>query len=153
MLIHEIYHKDPVTVRENVSVRDALKTILHKRINGLVVVNALGAVVGVLAVQDIAGSTIPRQFKKNIHMAAAMYRQGFFSESCLAIQDDPVEKHMRKNFVSVTLKDNIMAITADFLQNDLYIVPVIEKGELIGVITRSEIKRALAYGMKIEGYF
>jgi len=152
MLIHEIYHPEPVTIREDVSIRDALNTILHKRINGLVVINAAGRVVGVLAIQDIAGATIPNQFKKNIHMAAAMYRKGFFSESGLAIQDQPVKKYMRKNFVSVSLQDNIMAVTADFLQNDLYIVPVIEKGELVGVITRSEIKKALAYGMKIKGY-
>ncbi|NCN82357.1 MAG: CBS domain-containing protein [Candidatus Pacebacteria bacterium] len=150
MLIHEIYHKSPVTILEDVSVRDALNTILHKGINGLVVVNKASKVVGVLAVQDIAGATIPRQFKKNIHMAAAMYRKGFFSESCLAIQDDPVSKYMRKNFVSVNLQDNIMAVTADFLKNDLYIVPVIEDGKLLGVITRSEIKKALAYGMKLQ---
>jgi len=152
MLIHEIYHKDPVTIRDDVTIRDALNTILHKRINGLVVTDKNNKVIGVLAIQDIAGATIPTQFKKNIHMAAAMYRKGFFSESCIAIQDEPVSKYMRKNFVSVNLQDNIMAVTADFLQNDLYIVPVIEAGELVGVITRSEIKKALAYGMKIKGY-
>ncbi|MDA1079529.1 MAG: CBS domain-containing protein [bacterium] len=153
MLIHEILHSDPVSIREDVSIRDALNTILHKRINGLIVTDKSGKVVGVLAIQDIAGATIPTQFKKNIHMAAAMYRKGFFSESCAAIQDDPVSKHMRKNFVSVGMHDNIMAVTADFLQNDLYIVPVIEKGKLVGVITRSEIKRALAYGMRLKGFF
>ena len=153
MLIHEIYHKEPVTIREDVTIRDALNTILHKRINGLVVTDKNGTVVGVLAIQDIAGATIPRQFKKNIHMAAAMYRKGFFSESCVAIQDEPVSKYMRKNFVSVNLQDNIMAVTADFLQNDLYIVPVIEKDTLVGVITRSEIKHALAYGMKLKGFY
>ena len=46
-----------------------------------------------------------------------------------------------------------MAVTADFLKNDLYIVPVVEKGELLGVVTRSEIKKALAYGMRIPKYY
>jgi predicted transcriptional regulator len=55
---------------------------------------------------------------------------------------------MRKEFVSVSLHDNIMAVTADFLKNDLYIVPVIDKGAIIGVVTRSEIKKALIYGMR-----
>lgn len=56
---------------------------------------------------------------------------------------------MRRDFIQVSLEDNIMSITADFLKNDLYIVPVVEKGELIGIVTRSEIKKALAAAMEI----
>jgi predicted transcriptional regulator len=56
---------------------------------------------------------------------------------------------MRKNFESVSLEDHILSVTAEFLRGDLYIVPVIENKELIGVVTRSEIKRALAIGMNI----
>jgi len=153
MLIHELYHPDPVTIREDVSIRDALSTIIHRKINGLVVIDKDSKVVGVLAIQDIAGATIPRQFKNNVQMASAMYRRGFFTESCEAIQNEPVSKHMRRDFVTVGLHDNIMAVTADFLKNDLYIVPVIEKNKLVGIITRSEIKKALAYGMRLKGYF
>ena len=153
MLIHELYHPDPVTIREDVSIRDALSTIIHRKINGLVVIDKDSKVVGVLAIQDIAGATIPRQCKNNVQMASAIYRRGSFTESCEAIENDPVSKHMRRDFVTVGLHDNIMAVTADFLKNDLYIVPVIEKNKLVGIITRSEIKKALAYGMRLKGYF
>jgi CBS domain-containing protein len=151
MLVSEIYHKDPVTITDSVTVREALKLIVRKRINGLVVLNEAGnKVVGVLAVQDIAAATIPRQMRNSIGMAAAIYKKGFFHEMCKSIQDFPVKKIMRKDFEKVALDDHIMAITADFLHNDLYIVPVIEDGQLVGVITRSEIKKALAYGMNIN---
>lgn len=50
--------------------------------------------------------------------------------------------------MTVSLHDNIMAITADFLKNDLYLVPVLENGQLVGVVTRTEIKKALLYGMR-----
>lgn len=151
MLISDIYHHQVITVDQDTSVEDALKTLLKKKVNGLIIVDDRQHVVGVLAIQDIAAATIPRQFRQNIQMAAAMYRKGFFSDMCAEIQHEPVKKVMRKNFTIVTLQDNIMAVTADFLKNDLYIVPVMKNGELVGVVTRSEIKKALAYGMRITG--
>lgn len=153
MLISELYHPHAITVSEEVTVVEALKIFISKKVNGLIVVNAEEQVVGVLALQDIAAATIPRQFRQNVQMAAAMYRPGFFSDTCDEVKDVKVQKIMRKNFTIVSLSDNIMAVTADFLKNDLYIVPVIEKGTLLGVVTRSEIKKALAYGMRLPKYF
>ncbi|MBP9819634.1 CBS domain-containing protein [Candidatus Woesebacteria bacterium] len=150
MLISEIYHKKVKTISDNYSIRDALKELIEDKINGLVVVDKNKQVVGVLSLQDIAAATLPRQFRQNINMAAAMYKKGFFHEMCTEIMDDPVKKFMRKSFVSVDLDDNIMAVIADFLRNDLYIVPVINKKKLVGIVTRSEIKKALAYGMNIH---
>lgn len=152
MLIKDIYHKDPITITDDLTVQEALKIIVKKRINGLIVTDKdnPNKVKGVLAVQDIAAATVPRQFRKNLGMAAAMYKKGFFHEMCAEIKDLPVTKIMRKNFEYVSLDDHILAITAEFLRGDLYIVPVIEDKELVGVVTRSEIKKALLYGMNIK---
>lgn len=125
-----------------------MNELLKNKINALVVVNTKNKVVGVISLQDIAGATIPTQFKKNIRMAAAMYKIGFFTEMCQQLKNKTVSEIMRKEFVSVSLDDNIMAVTADFLKNDLYVVPVIEDGKLLGVVTRSEIKKAIHYGMR-----
>ncbi len=147
MLISEIYHKKAKTISATVTIKEALRELISDNINGLIVVDGDRKVVGVLSIQDIAAATLPRQFRKNINMAAAMYRKGFFHEQCAEIADEQIKKFMRKSFVSVSLEDNILAVIADFLNNDLYIVPVIENKELIGIVTRSEIKKALAYGM------
>lgn len=148
MLISEIYHKHARTFPLTATILEAVEELVKDEINGLIILNEKEKVVGVLSLQDIAAATIPRQFKKNIRMAAAMYKRGFFTEMCQEIKDKPVSSIMRKEFVSVNLHDNIMAVTADFLKNDLYIVPVLDKGSLIGVVTRSEIKQALIYGMR-----
>ena len=148
MLISEIYHTHPKTLMVNASVLEAVEELIKDEVNGLVVINDKKKVMGLLSLQDIAAATVPRQFRKNVRMAAAMYKPGFFTEMCQQIKDDPVSTVMRKEFITVDLDDNIMAVTADFLKNDLYIVPVIEKGQLLGVVTRSEIKKALHYGMR-----
>jgi len=153
MLISEVYHHRPVTIKKDATAREALWKLLDKKINGLVVVDDKKRVLGILSLQDIAAATVPRQFRKNIAMAAAMYRKGFFSEQSKSIQDKLVSEIMRKDFVSVSLHENIMAVTADFLKNDLYIVPVVDKKKLVGIVTRSEIKHALAYGMRLPSRY
>lgn len=152
MLIGEIYHRYPKTLFSTATIREAVEELIKDEVNALVVLNKHHKVVGVLSLQDIAAATVPRQFRRNIRMAAAMYRPGFFTDICQQIKDDPITTVMRKEFVAVTLDDNILAVTADFLKNDLYICPVIESGELKGVVTRTEIKKALHYGMRDMGH-
>lgn len=148
MLISEIYHTHPKTILGTTTVEEAVDVLMADEVNALIVVDTNEKILGVISLQDIAAHTIPRQFRKNIRMAAAMYKKGFFTEMCQELRGLPVTDVMRKEFTSVDLHDNIMAVTADFLKNDLYIVPVIEKGKLLGVITRTEIKKALHYGMR-----
>jgi len=149
MLIKDIYHPHIRTIRMDKTIRDAVTELISTKYNAFIVVDKNDKVVGVLSLQDIAGATIPPEFKDNIAMASAMYRQGFFHEMCREIENLLVKDIMRTNFVSVSLNDNIMAITADFLKNDLYVVPVIEQGKLLGIITRSEIKHAIGKAMGI----
>lgn len=148
MLIKDIYHKNPITIKTTATIEEVVDVFIKNKINGLIVTNEAGLVKGVVSLQDIAAATIPRQFRDNIRMAAAMYRKGFFTQMCQQLMDKSVSSVMRKEFVSVGLEDNIMAVTADFLKNDLYLVPVIEDKKLIGIVTRSEIKKAIAYGMR-----
>ncbi len=151
MLIEELYHQNPITLTPEQTVADALRTMEEKNVNGFLVLKDK-KVVGVLSLQDIAAATVPYQFQKNYHMAMAMYRRGFFHEQAAAIKDLTVKKIMRRDFVTVNLKTNIMTIMSDFLRNDLYIVPVVEKGELVGIVTRSQIREALLEGMGLEKY-
>ena len=147
MLIGEIYHKHPKVLHKDNTVREAVAELLKDDINGAVVVDDQLHVHGIVSLQDIAGATVPDEFKANVNMALAMYRRGFFKEMCEEIADLPITKVMRKEFLKVTLETNIMAVTVDFLKNDLYIVPVIKDKQLIGVVTRTQIKLAIAEHM------
>lgn len=148
MLVSDIYNPHPKSLSYKATVFEAVKELLKDEINAIAIINDKHKVIGILSLQDIAAATIPRQFRRNPLMAAAMYKRGFFTDMCQELKDQPVTSVMRKEFTTVTLTDNIMTITADFLKNDLYIVPVFDKGKYIGVITRTEIKDALIYGMR-----
>ncbi len=150
MLIEELYHKNPITLSPDVTLAEALGKMEKDDVNGFIVVDGDKKVLGIISLQDIAAVTVPYQFRKNYGMAMGMYRRGFFHEQAKEIKDKKVKEVMRLDFTSVNLKTNIMAIMSDFLKNDLYIVPVVEKGKLIGVVTRSQIREALLTGMNLD---
>ncbi len=149
MLIKDFYHRLPHTIRPEEKIGKALQHLLDQEHNGFIVVDKQKRVLGILSIQDIAAAAIPEEFRQNVGMAKAMYRKGYFHEACKELSHQLVKDVMRKKFISVTLTDNIMAIIADFLENDLYVVPVIEDKKLIGVVTRTEVKMALAKGMNL----
>lgn len=147
MLIAKIYRRHPKTVLPTATIQDVVKRMLKDSTNGYIVTDKHKHVLGVIALQDIAAAIVPREFRHNLGMAKAMYVQGFFHELCHDLKHQPVSSIMRKNFTSVDLNTNIMAVLTDFLENDLYIVPVINNKKLIGIVTRSEVKHALATGL------
>lgn len=148
MLIREVYRHRPKTVTPAMSIRDVLKRMLRQDVNGYIVVKER-RVVGVISLQDIAAMIVPEEFRENLGMAMALYKHGFFHDQCVEIGKRKVADIMRRTFLTVDLHTNMMAVMTDFLNNDLYIVPVVEKGRLIGVVTRSEVKRAIATGMRL----
>ena len=126
---------------------NVVQELIDEEHNGFIVVDKQKHTLGILSLQDIAAAAIPEEFKQHVGMAKAMFRKGFFHEVCHDLKDRTAAEVMRTTFISVTLHDNIMAIIADFLENDLYVVPVVDGKKLIGVVTRTEVKLALARGM------
>lgn len=153
MKIAEIYHNDIQTIHQDNLISEAVALIHNKHYNGLIVVDDNDKVVGVLSVQDIAGAIIPASFQDNTSMASAMYKEGFFQEQCHVIKKKHVKDLMRTQFIRVTLESSLMEVCADFLKNDLYIVPVFDdKKQIIGIITRSEIKKIIHKCMNESSY-
>lgn len=147
MKIRNIYNKEHFSVELGTSIKEALRMLVKDEVNGLLIINSDKQLVGVLSLQDIAAAIIPFEMKEHLNLASSMYKTSFFSEQCDKIKHKKVEEIMRTNLIKVSPESNIMEIVADFLKNDLYIVPVYENEQLVGVITRTEIKKALADAM------
>lgn len=51
--------------------------------------------------------------------------------------------------ITVTPDTSVMTVAAEFLNTDLYVFPVVVDSKVIGIVTRSELKKALSLGMEI----
>lgn len=150
MLVADIYNTDIYPIQETMTIRDALKFLMTKHFNGVIVVSEREKLVGVLSLQDIAAAVVPSDFQENTSLAEALYQPNFFKEECEKIKDKKVRDIMRKDFITANIQTSIMTVAADFLKNDLYIIPVIEDDKVVGIVTRSEVKKALAKAMDIR---
>jgi len=143
MIVEEIYHKGLISADPEMKVKDALHLMDKKDIGGLPVLKG-DDLVGILSLQDIAAKTVPDEFKANPGLALAMNSPTFFKEMCDSVAEMKVKDIMRKDFLKVDLKTNIMAVMTDFLLKDLYHVPVVDENDrVIGIVARNEIKKAL----------
>lgn len=147
MAIKDLYRKTPLTIEPTATIKEALQEMIERGSNGLLVVNKEKKVVGILSLQDIAGAVVPDDMQNNVALAQALYKEGFFEETAKTMANKKVTEIMRTNFTSVSPEANIMEAAAEFLQNDLYIIPVVQNDKLEGVVSRSEIKKALAKAM------
>jgi predicted transcriptional regulator len=139
----KLTYKRANTILEHSTVHDALKKMHQEDCNSLCVLTESGHLEGIITMQDIAGAAVPIEFVENSSISEAMYKEGFFAEQCKKLADKPIKSVMRKEFITVTPETHIMTIMADFLNNDLYNVPVVHDDNLVGVMTRTDIRDAL----------
>ncbi|MGH7204139.1 MAG: CBS domain-containing protein [Candidatus Levyibacteriota bacterium] len=149
MLVKDIYNKDLVPVNEDITIHEALSLMIKNHFNGVVVLNKNKKLTGILLIQDIVSQIVPLEMIENVNLADALYKKHFFQDNCKAIKNKKVKKIMRKEIFTINLETSVMEVAAEFLHTDLYVFPVMENDEVIGIITRSEIKKALALGMEI----
>ena len=150
MSITYLYRPHPLTIDKSATVKEALDLMIKKESNGLIVTKNNTKIVGILSLQDIAGAILPAEMKENVSLAHAMYKDGFFEEMARKIGNKKVTEFARTAYKTVSPDASIFEVAAEFLQNDLYIIPVVSHDKLIGVISRSEIKRALALAMNLH---
>lgn len=147
--IADIYNKQVDTISEDLPVIEAIRLLEQRHANAFVVLNAEGDIAGILSIQDIAAATVPIEFREHVEIATAMYKKGLFVEMCEEIKNKKISEIMRRKFVTVDLNSNIMVVMSDFLMNDLYVIPVVQKGKLVGIISRTQIKKALNIAFNI----
>lgn len=149
MLIKDLYHVAKCTLTPELTIQEAL-VILNGSSNGAVVLDK-GNIVGVVTIQDIAGAVVPPEYMDDSRLAAALYVEWFVEEQIRTIASRPISKVMRRDMCVVDVEDNLLAIMTDFLQNDLYLLPVLDKWVFVWVVSRRDVKELFMKVLGING--
>ncbi len=112
-----------ITFTPDMEVMRAINELVKHRISGAPVVGKDGSVVGMLSERDCL----------NVGLIAAQ-------ESCVA---GPVSQFMTAKVVSVDPDTNLTQLASMFLSNSFRRYPVIDNGKLIGIISRSDVLKAI----------
>ncbi|GAB7022700.1 CBS domain-containing protein [Salidesulfovibrio brasiliensis] len=141
----DIMTTEPITLAPDEDIPSAVKTMLEKRINGAPVVEN-GKVVGVLTQGDLVA-----QQKKLSLPSFFTLLDGIFPLSSMADLDQEMQKitalsvkdAMTSPALTVGPETGIDELAAIMSNKKMYTLPVVDDGELVGVVGKEDVLRTL----------
>jgi CBS domain-containing protein len=147
MLVQAIMTSSPITVIASSSVADAAKLMLDHRISGLPVVDANGALVGIVSEGDFL-----RRGELDTERKRSWLLEWLTSPGKIA--DEYVRAHGRRVEEVMTSPVTVIAPTASISdavrlmeRQDIKRLPVVANGRLVGIVARSDLLRALSQAL------
>lgn len=132
ILVNDFMDNNPHAVSESTNIKEAVTIMLKEGVIGVPVVDKQQKLIGYLSEQDCVKD---------------MLNTAFYSE-----EPGPVSSAMQTDVLSVTPETSIVEIAQTIMTNRPKNYPVISNGQLVGIISRSDVLRALLEHEE-DGYF
>ncbi|MBY0317774.1 MAG: CBS domain-containing protein [Reyranella sp.] len=141
MRARDVMSSDVVTVRENVSLLDAVKLLINAGASALPVVDARNGVVGILSEHDVIEHILEGDgaFDLQAHLEA----HGALPEVYRRALAGPVASLMTRPAISVTEDTRLKEIADLMVKHRVHNVPVIRDGVVAGMVNRVALVKAL----------
>jgi len=145
----DIMTKDIITISPDTEIAQAAQLLLTNRINGVPVIDDAGKLVGILCQSDL----IIQQ--KNIPIPSLFtLLDGFISLTSSKKLDKEVEKiaattvadAMTANPVTVNSDTGIEEVAALMVEKSYHTLPVVDAGNLVGIVGKEDVLRTLISG-------
>ncbi|MGB0452908.1 MAG: CBS domain-containing protein [Bacteriovoracaceae bacterium] len=142
----DIMTANPISLTEDKLVKDAADLMTEKSISALPITNAEGKLVGIITESDFVGKavdiphalvSIKQLFKENFHHADVEL-------ICAKVKEKPLKNVMSTKLYTVEEDHSLNQIVNLMIDKGLKRIPVLNNGELSGIITRKDIVKAFA---------
>ena len=143
----DIMQTEVVTIGPDATVRELADLLATSKISGVPVVDAGGAVVGVVTEGDIIMQDAGLHFPHYIQfLDGTIYLESVskFEERFRRTFGTKVADVMSSEVVSVAPDASIYDVATLMADSDVNRVPVLERGRLVGIITRADVVKAIA---------
>lgn len=145
----DIMTPDPTTVTGDLSVTDAARLMVEKRVGALPVVEGT-RLVGIVSESDLIMQDVKVEFPTYLHLLDGfiMYPPAtarFESELKKAV-GATVEDVMTDDPVTVQTSTTVSDLATLMVERDVSRVPVLEGETLVGIVSKSDIVRSLVTG-------
>lgn len=144
MRAHQIMARQVITVSPETSVVDAADTMLRHHISGLPVVNSLGNLTGIISEGDfIRRAEIGTQHRRG-RWLQLLLTKGQIASEYVRERGRKVGEIMTPNPVTVAEDASLENIARMIEKHNVKRLPVIRDDQLVGIVTRSDLVRAVA---------
>jgi CBS domain-containing protein len=147
-LVADIMSRDPILVRPETPLNEAIKILAEKHISGLPVVDGAGKLVGVLSETDLmwreTGVTPPAYI---MILDSVIYLQnpGDYDRDLHKALGQTVGEVMTSHPISIAADKPLREAARVMHDKNIRRLPVLDaQGQVVGIITRGDIVRAMA---------
>ncbi len=130
MLVRDHMTREVITLTPQTEILKALTVLAANKIAGAPVLDAEGAMVGILTEKDCIRSALEATY----HSAYAGLVRDFMSDDVVSVHPD----------------DGLFQVAERFLERSYHRYPVVEDRKLVGVISRRDVMQALAKSWQWE---
>jgi len=144
MLVQTIMTLSPITVSASSSVVEAARIMLDNRVSGLPVIDANGVLVGMITEGDFLRRHELDTDRKRSWLLEWLTSPGKIADEYVRAHGRLVEEVMTSHVMVISPKASISDAVRLMEQNDVKRLPVVSDGRLVGIISRSDLMRAIS---------
>ncbi|RZB36002.1 MAG: hypothetical protein SRB2_02600 [Desulfobacteraceae bacterium Eth-SRB2] len=149
--VKDIMTRELITISPETEIIQATKLLLENRINGIPVTDETGKLVGILCQSDLIA-----QQKKIPIPSFFTFLDGLITLTSMKQLEKQVQKiaaitvaqAMTPNPVTVQPDTDIETVAALMVDRSFHTIPVVDKGELVGIVGKEDILKTLIPGSK-----
>ena len=141
-VLSSLMQKEVFSLNENANALEALRLFAEKEISGAAVLDENGCLCGFVSDGDIIGTLAHQDttFTSFYSYTIDSNEQGF-EEKASTLISMKVGTIATKNVLTVNLQDDMRTVCATLAQHHLKKAPVMDKGKMVGIVSRTDITR------------
>lgn len=147
MNVAEIMTQPVITVRSETTIAEAARLMLQHRISGLPVVDAGGAVVGIVTEGDLLRRAETGTERRHARWLEFLISPGRLAREYANAHARNVGEAMTPDVVSVAPQDPLELVVGLMERRHIKRLPVIDAGRLVGIVSRANLVRALVHNL------
>jgi CBS domain-containing protein len=146
MLAKELMSSPVITVQPDATLKEIVQLLSHRQISSVPVVDADEQVLGIIGWTELFPST--RYVGSPDVRAPAVFNRitdpQNIVESYQAAAGFTASEIMSPDFVYRDVDDNLDELIYTMAEEKLHMIPIVQEGRLVGVVTRTDVVRFLA---------
>jgi CBS domain-containing protein len=144
MKAKDVMTRQLISVAPDSSILEALRLMLQHKVSGLPVINKIGNFVGIVSEGDFLRRAETETERKRPRWQQLLFGQGRLASDYVRAHGRKVEEVMTSDVITVTENTPLDEVVTLMEKYRIKRVPVMHEDELVGIVTRANLLRALA---------
>jgi CBS domain-containing protein len=148
MNVGQIMTHEPVTATTEMTVAEAAGLMLENHISGLPVVDADGAVTGMVTEGDLLRRAETGTERRRARWLELLMGPGRLARDYVGAHARKVGEVMTQEVVSASPQDSVESVVSSMEKHRIKRLPVVSNRRLVGIVSRADLVRALVHRLQ-----